>query len=229
MTRRWNIKEIHETKHLYFYSFADIFFECSLLFFFYMCVCEIEAANLLRISRIVLGVARKIAKSFILMATCWNSILAVFRGTWNFFSHSCNFDIAIDSTLTENYLLTWTFKQFYDIGNLLMKIVEILMKLLTLTKLTPKQATHPHPPSGATFLVVFCMMKLLCNVERDVPLSFSWIVGIELKCMRCDFVIQLSCSTNIGSKKFNRDLFIWWPFNQVIIQHTLNYNQYFSR
>lgn len=51
---------------------------------FFVCVCEIEAANLLRVSQIIRRVARKIAKSFILMATCRNSILAVFRGTWHF-------------------------------------------------------------------------------------------------------------------------------------------------
>lgn len=30
-------------------------------------------------------------------------------------------------------------------------------KILTLTRLTPKHAAHPHPPSGATFFVGFCM------------------------------------------------------------------------
>lgn len=48
-------------------------------------------------------------------------------------------------------------------------------KLLTFTKLTPKQAIQPQPPSGATFFVVFCMIHKIfsCNFCFEI-LVFTW-------------------------------------------------------
>lgn len=38
--------------------------------------------------------------------------------------------------------------------------------VLTLTRLTPKVATQPQPPSGATFLVVFIISSLRNSHKR---------------------------------------------------------------
>lgn len=50
----------------------------------------------------------------------------------------------------------------------LLTIGELNVYLLTLTRLTPKQATHPQPPSGATFLLVLCGFIVCCSVVAAV-------------------------------------------------------------
>lgn len=58
-------------------------------------------------------------------------------------------------------------------------------EILTLTKLTPKHATQAYPPSGATFLVVFCMLA--------VYICFLTIRGfVQYHRMQFEIVIQLS-------------------------------------
>lgn len=51
-----------------------------------------------------------------------------------------------------------------EVMRTLLTMREINVYLLTLTRLTPKQATHPQPPSGATFLLVLCGFIVCCSV-----------------------------------------------------------------
>lgn len=106
--------------------------------------------------------------------TCW--ISTVYSHFFPYFSISCESHDAIQLSFQPGYPPSLPIENYFP--NIRKKNRNRKRILLTLTKLTPKHATQAYPPSGATFLVGFCMM--------------SFRVCVQYHRLQFEIVIQLS-------------------------------------